>query len=575
MTARPTSPPAAGSDARQDDRRQALRHVRMLGLAAVVGCGLAGPGGSPRAPMGPREDRVVVGGYGEVVAMAASQRMIFAASPSGLATYDRVAQRWLPPLTEADGYPSGRITALAGDPELEGVWIAALGEVLFYRPAIDQLIRTIVAGRTERILFDRDDPGVGAYIGAGDQWTRVSSGGFAFAVTLNDLPPQGRRVESPTFESLSEEMPALRSFSDLLTRDEALRSWRPTSAAQVTGMSEIWLGTRGGGIYLADPLFNRARHIPFGLFEPGASALALASDGVWAGSLGDEVRGTGGVTFAGTDLQDWRWLRGPPDGSLAGMPTYDVLVRDGIIWVATDRGVARRDTRERDGGRSSEWSWVSGRGMRRAYSLAVLDGTVWAGTDGGLLAVGTTAPDGAVALSTEAAIGAVRPAGAGQVRTLIATGDSLWIGSASGLSIMRLTGGVPMVTRAAISGAPGWIQQPIVAIARSDSMVVVAADARVGIIDLRTRAFGMLPGNPDLSRLGHLTAVAADGRTIWIGGERGVFVIDRTSGLLRSANVPGIMPETVFDIALHPEFAWLATRSGLVRLRRDPDGGVR
>jgi ligand-binding sensor domain-containing protein len=525
--------------------------------------------------MGPREDRVVVGGYGEIVAMGASQRMIFVASPSGLATYDRVAQRWLPPLTEADGYPAGRITALAGDPELEGVWIAALGEVLFYRPAIDQLIRTIVGGRTERILFDRDDPGVGAYVGAGDQWTRVSSGGFGFPVTLSDLPPQGRRVESPSLESLSEEMPALRSFSDLLTRDEALRSWRPTSAAQVTGMSEVWLGTLGGGIYLADPLFNRARHIPFGLFEPGASALALASDGVWAASLGAELRGTGGVTFAGSDLQEWRWLRGPADGSLAALPTYDALVRDGVVWVANDRGVARRDTREGSSGRPSEWSWVSGGRMRRAYSLAVLGGTVWAGTDGGVLAIGSAAADGSITLPTEAAIGAVRPAGSGQVRTLLATGDSLWIGSASGLSIMRITDGVPTVTRAALSGAPGWIQQPIVAIARSDSIVVIAADARVGVIDLRTRAFRMLPGNPDLSRLGHLTAVAADARTVWIGGERGVFVMDRASGLLRSANVAGMMPEIVFDIALQPEFAWLATRSGLVRLRRDADGGVR
>jgi ligand-binding sensor domain-containing protein len=525
--------------------------------------------------MGPREDRVLVGGYGDVVAMAASQRMLFVASPSGLATYDRVAQRWLPPLTDVDGYPSGRITALAGDPEIEGVWIAALGEVLFYRPAIDQLIRTIVAGRTERIVFDRDDPGVGAYVGAGDQWTRVSSGGFAFPVTLNDLPPQGRRVESPSFESLSEEMPALRSFSDLLTRDEALRSWRPTSAAQVNGMSEVWLGTLGGGIYLADPLFNRARHIPFGLFEPGVSALAMASDGVWAASLGAELRGTGGVTFAGTDLQQWRWLRGPADGSLAGMPIYDLLVRDGIAWVATDRGVARRDTRARDGERSTEWSWVSGRGARRAYALSVLGGTVWAGTDGGVLAIGSAAADGWITLPAEAGIGAVRSAGSGQTRTLLATGDSLWIGSASGLSIMRVSDGTPTVARATIAAAPGWIQQPIVSIARSDSIVVIAADARVGIIDLRTRAFHLLPGNPDLSRLGHLTVVAADTRTIWIGGERGVFVIDRTTGLLRSANTPGMMPEMVFDIALEPGFAWLATRSGLVRLRRDPDGGVR
>jgi len=556
--------------------RQAAGYL-ILALFAGSGaaCGFAGAGGPARAPAGLREDRVTVGAYGEVVAMAASQRMIFAASPAGLAAFDRVAQRWLPPLTEADGYPAGRITAIAGDPDSDAVWIAALGEVLFYRPAIDQLIRTVVGGRTDRILFDRDEPTVGAYVGAGDRWTRVSPGGFAAPVTLDDLPPQGRRITSPSLESLSEEVPALRAFSDLLTRDDALRSWRPSSAAQVAGMSEVWLGTLGGGIYLADPLFNRARHMTFGLFEPGVSALALASDGVWAAALGAEPRGTGGVTFASADLQSWRWLRGPADGSMAALPAYDMLVRDGSVWIATERGVARRDTRPTDRERAPEWSWTTNRDARRAYALAVQGGNVWAGTDAGVVLVGAITPDGGTAPDLEAtsagSLGSL--GGMGRVRALLASGDTLWVGSAAGLRIVRLPGGEP--TRPLGLNVPSWMRQPIVALARGDSVVLVATDDRVGMIDLSSGAVMLLPGNPDLARLGHLTALAMDARTIWIGGERGAVVIERATGLLRSTNVPGTPSEPVFDIALQPDFAWLATPSGLVRIRRLPDGGVR
>ena len=565
---------------------------------SVAACGLAGSGASSSLASNLHRDRVLIGGYGEVVAMASSQRMIFAASPSGLAIYDRVAQQWLPPLTEVDGYPAGRITALAGDPEVEGVWIGALGEVLFYRPAIDQLIRTIVGTRVDRIVFDRADPGAGAYVSSlesglitggefggslgggarstvqpGDGWMRVSHSGFASRIQTGDAPPPERWLAEPTLESLAERTPALASFAGLLTRDDALRSWRPTSATQIPGSSDVWLGTRGGGVYLADPLFNRARHVPFGLFEPGVSALALASDGVWAASLGVEMRGTGGVTFATSDLQGWRWVRGPADGSLAGIPIHDMLVRDGNVWLATDRGVVHRDIRERDASTaSSDWQWVAGRS--RAYALGVLDSDVWAGTDDGLLLVGPVSGSSMAMQSTNAAIGAVRPVG-GTVRALLAAGDGLWVGSAVGLGMMRVVDGVPTVTRQLLTSAPTWLQAPTVALARSDSVAVVATAARVATVDLRSRVVGTLPGNPDLSRVGRITAVAIDARTIWVGGARGAMVVERRSGLARSASAPGFGAEVVLDIALEPDFAWLATPAGLVRLRRLPDGGVR
>ena len=570
-----------------------------VGVVLATGaCGLAGHSGTSGFAGTLHRDRIVVGGYGEIIAMASSQRMIFAASPSGLAIYDRVAQQWLPPLTSADGYPADRITAIAGDPDVEGVWIGAIGEVLFYRPGIDQLSRTFVGIRVDRIIFDRDDPSAGAWVGSaasgagdigfgrpiggvtnqarvqpGDEWVRVTHAGFATRASGADLPPMERWIIAPTLESLADRMPGLASFADLLTRDEALRSWQPTSAAQVPGMSEAWLGTRGGGVYLADPLFNRARHVPFGLFEPGASALALASDGVWAASLGVERRGTGGVTFASTDLQQWRWVRGPADGSLAGLPIHDMLVRDGNLWIATERGVAHRDVRDAGPGRPTEWRWAAG--QRRAYALAVLGGDVWAGTDDGLLLVGPVNGDRMAVQSTNAAIGAVRPVGGGEVRALLVVGDTMWIGSAAGVGIMRMIDGVPTVTRQVVVGSPLWLQQPVVGLARSDSAVVLATTARVGVIDLRTRAAAALPGDPDLSRIGRLTTVAIDAGTVWVGGERGAMVIDRTTGLARSVDVAGTIPELVFDIALQPDFAWLATPTGLVRIRRMPDGGVR
>jgi hypothetical protein len=527
---------------------------------AAAGCG-SFPGSGGPSIAGFNEDRVTIGNYADVIGVAASPRMVFVASEAGLAVRDVLAERWLPPLTESRGYPAARITGLAGDPELDGVWITAIGEVMFYRPAIDQLIRTVVAGRVDRIFFDRLDPAAGAYVGYGDQWARVSHAGFTVPLSYDQLPPAGQRLVPPTLESLSAEFPALQSFAGLLTRDDALRSWRLSAGARLPGRSEVWLGTAGGGVYLADPLFNRARPIPYGLFERGASSLALAADGVWIGSLGVDFRGTGGVAAASADLQEWAWLRGPPDGSLAGLRVYDIAVRGGRVWVATDRGVAVRSVASSSDGRQPDWSWEPRSRGARVFALAANATGVWAGTDRGVevLEPGASTPRQPTLATAP-------------VRALLLAGDTLWIGTDAGIRRTRPSDGreVPFV-----GAAPAWLNRGIVALARSDSIIVAATDDRVALVDLRRDIVRTLPGDPDLSRLGRLLSVAVDPRTIWVGGDRGAVVVDRATALVRSVNEPGMIGDAVLDIVLQPEFAWLATPAGVVRIRRLPDGSAR
>lgn len=545
-----------------------------LALLAALGCGVLTGGSSVPGSAGAfNEDRVSVGDYGTVLAVAASPRMVFVASETGLAIRDGLSERWLRPLTEAEGYPAGRITGVAADPDGDAVWITALGEVLYYRPGIDQLIRTMIAGRVERIFFDRSDPGAGAYVGYGDQWWRVSPAGFATPVMYDGLPPAGQRRFPATLETLRAEIPSLQSFAGLLTRDDALRSWPLTSGARVAGRSEVWLGTAGGGAYLADPLFNRARPVPYGLFERGASSLALASDGVWVGSLGMDFRGTGGVAAASADLQEWAWLRGPPDGSLAGMRVHDIAVRAGVVYAATDRGVVARSTAGTPaGGRAAEWRWMLDRGAGRAFALVAASGGIWVGTERGVIRLADA--DSTDQRGAAASDGETRLLPSPPVRALVSTGDTLWVGTETGLRRILAAGPSPRFVEFS-AAAPSWFQRPIVALARSDTVIVAATDARIALVDVRSGAVRLPQGDPDPGRLGRLLSVAVDARTIWVGGDRGVATIDRATGLMRTLQQPGVLADAVLDIALQPEFAWLATPGGVVRLRRSTDGGAR
>jgi hypothetical protein len=161
------------------------------------------------------------------------------------------------------------------------------------------------------------------------------------------------------------------------------------------------------------------------------------------------------------------------------------------------------------------------------------------------------------------------------VRSIVPTGDSLWLATDAGLGVVTSSASAPRLARPVIAAAPSWFTRSISALARSDTLLAVAGEGRIAFIDLQRRTAVLPPGNPDISRLGDVFALAIDARTLWIAAERGAAVMDRATGVIRSLDPVGTLPESVLDVALTSDHAWLATPSGLVRLRRLPDGSVR
>jgi ligand-binding sensor domain-containing protein len=258
---------------------------------------------------------------------------------------------------------------------------------------------------------------------------------------------------------------------------------------------------------------------------------------------------------------------------MAGLGVHDIAVREGRIWIATERGVASRDLAAAASGRSPEWQWAGDRQFGRALALAAtLDG-IWVGGDRGvefLPSDGGRAASGAPGDPAGVAVVASAPA-----RALVLAGDTLWIGTDAGLGLVRRSEGAARVRRPTLVSAPSWFQRPVIALARSDTVLAVATDAGVGLVNVARGSVFRLPGDPDFARVGRLLSVAIDGHTIWVGGPRGAIVVDRATGLQRAVDPAGTLGEPVLDIALQPDFAWLATPAGVVRVRRLPDGGVR
>lgn len=562
--------------------RATCRVAALLPLVVVfLGCtGAPGPGGG----LGPvrgggslrQEDRVVLSTFNEVTGVAVSRRYVFSVTPGGLAIYDRTFDAWRPPLAVGDDLPRGRPTAVAADPSSDGVWIGGVGGVTYYQATTDFATRTAVPGIVDVIAFDRRGVSDGAYVRASGQWTRVTTTGFATPLAPSQLPPGRELVVAPSLREIVQEFPNLESFGALLTRDAQLRSWPISAAAKSPDRaSEVWVGTLGNGLFRADPSFNRAEHLPYGLLEPGAGALARAADGVWVAGLGDGLSTRGGLTFASDDLQRWRWLEGGPQTSLAGVRAYRLEVREGSAWLATDRGLLRFDTRAGSAtgagaGDVVAWSAINGLPSDVVLSVAARPGGAWAGTGGGLVFVADSASRRS---ARPGSVGPVLASGVA-VRALLATGDTLWAGTDAGLLLVPPGEGAAAV-RAAAHATEARLGQPIAALATSDSEVVVGA--RGALLRFHRRTGRLLPSIDAgaFASLGGIRALAMDGGTIWAAGPEGVVVYTRATGASRFLAVPADLPGEAFDVVLGDDFAWVATRDGVVRLRRLRDGSVR
>lgn len=545
-----------------------MRH-RSLAVAALTlatwGCGGAGGlGGYTSAPgvSFRREDRVVLTAANYVEAIAVSQRLVFSVTRNALTIYDRQFDAWQPPVELPPELAAGRISSVAADPVEDAVWIGTFGTVLFYRPLVDVQIAASVPGLPDVILFDARDMASGAYVRAGGGWYLISRVGTVTPVMQGQLPPPAAQIRQPSLQEVYARYPSLQNFQAMMTRDEQLRSWPVTAVGTAPETEMVWLGTGGNGMYRVDPRFGEAQHVPFGLIAEGAGALARAADGVWAASYSGGMAGRGGLTFVRTDLQSWRWIEGGIDQPFAQTRALDLAVRGQLAWVATDRGLFRLDIQNPLGVR--RWSLTNGLPDDRALAVAAVGTGVWVGTARGLSYI-----PGDPASATARAVSQTMLQGI-PVRGLASSGDTIWAATDAGLIAALTTDSMPRRPTATDSR----LRQPLVAVARVDSMLFAASETEV-IALLGARVLPM----PALGRgqlgVGRVLSMAADSQTVWVAGDRGVAVVHRSTGVHRLLQVPSAIPAPALDIVLEPEFAWIATRDGVVRLRRLPDGSVR
>lgn len=514
------------------------------------------------------DDVVRVGGFARVAALAASRTRVFVVGDGGIAIYDRLGQRWLTPVPlPFDVRRPARLALAAADPAVDALWVTLGARLWIVRPPTRFLTAVPLPAEARELLIDR--VGRGAYVLA-DGWWIVSPSGAMSPMPAGQAPGRDDVIPRPDAQQILRETPGLQSLGALLTRDEQLRSWQLTAMARAPERGEVWAGTNGGGVFVVDPAFLRSTPLPYGLRARGATALALAADGVWIAEAPDAWSATDvAITFASEDLGTWRWLS-PAPGALG---VESMAVRGHQACLATTGGTLVVDLEDRR------------LPVRRLLELAHIGRQLVAWSTAGGCWIGGTTGAARIPWPVDSVRGPDLVVEGPATFAFGSSGDTVWAATQAGVRSYvggRLArGGTSGSSHGSGAALPNALSGTVRGLALAGDGLALLTDRELWLTGGTSRMSVARRLDAPLERVGRIRRLVADDRTLWIGGSLGAVAFSLRDHRWRLVTLGD--PATAFgrgaadeanvrDLALSPRVAWLATGAGIVRVVRGDDG---
>ena len=521
-----------------------MRPLVPLLILTLAGCHPASAQLAPLRPSRdwPLADRTLIGDFSRVTSVAAASDRVFITSPSALLVWRPQFQRWEGPFQPLEPGLLSRVFTSLVDPLDNSLWLASSNGWVHYQPDLDSWTSGSVAGTVQSIAFDLNAPIQGLLLRTSAGWQSVARGAFA----ASPAAPPARPAGPVSINELLRANPTLQANSAQILLDPRMRDVQYTAAARAFDRRGWFIGTWGRGLlYLPDGAAIPER-LPFGLPGDLVGAVFAAPGGVWAAN--DRTTGADvGFTFVASDLSEFKTVQGP---LATGLPFSQVrhLVGQGTdLWAGTDYGLARIEP----GGRVRLFDEGAGLPDGRVLSLVSRYGQLVAGT-----------PRGVIRLDDSLQLHRVAPTFAGAALAVALSADTIWIGTTAGL-LYTIGDSAELVRPAGLETAS--LQAPVTALAwLGDTLVALTPDQLLW----RNPRGGWSLG-PSLSgTLGRLRTFEADGNGFWVGGDRGLAYARLNSPPLRPLTT-GDVPGDIFDLAVDPDYLWVATSGGLVRFRLD------
>lgn len=526
--------------------RASARKALVLLLVTACGPGAA-PGGEPYpmddAPAygGMAEDRVVIGDFSRVVAIAAGQERVWIVSPDAVLGWDHRFRRWDGPHPLDGGRSLERVQWALVDPLDQSLWLGHPNGWLHWQPDLRVWDGGTAPATVRGIFFDAADPGSGLYLRTAGGWLVVPRGSGA----ATGSPGPARPVGPPTVQQGLSANPSFAITSGTML-DARMRSVRITSAAEAWDRRGWYFGTWGNGVMFVESGFPTPQPLRYGLAGEVVGALFIAPGGVWVAtdrSAYDEAA----LTFVGSELDRFEFVTGGPATGLPFTASRAILGHGDAIWIATDAGAVSVDV---DDDRVSVVD--ESRGMPDAHVLALAPrgASIEAGTRHGIARI---QPD---SLRAEA----LAPSAAGTISAVAVLRDTTWVGTASGVRMLAADGSTLLMPR---SLATASFSRPVLQLAWAGDTLMVLT--REGLF--WRDAAGVWTLGPDpTALLGELGYMAVDDGGVWLVGNAAIGYARPglpATPVIRPAQIPG----RVTGIAVDETYLWVGTTRGLVRFR--------
>lgn len=523
-----------------------MRRAWLAGLVVFAACGPAIGGGAglptPATAFRP-EDRVVLGNFARVNAIATAFDRVFVAFPTAVGLWRPLTQRWEVPRTPPRPAMLRDVRLAILDPADQSLWLGGVQGWIHYTPTLERWEDGPLPGTPTAIGVDPSDPLGGAWYRVEGRWYRQSRMGGAPTLAT---PSRSLQI-APTIDDALRDVPQLRALAPQLLTGPGLEQGRLTAAAPLADGSSWLLGTTTLGVLRFDRIGATAPPLTLGLRGTTVGAIALAPDGIWV-ATDAELRTSAELAFLSLDLASSTSIDGTPPFGLPFAAARRILASEQALWLATDQGVVRLTPPDR---RTTRWSDGAGLPDPRVASLALHQGRMVAGTMRGLAEL---RDDGG---AERLALRFIEPAYA-----LLSRGDTLWVGTPHGLRAW-LPGEEALAEPEGLARF-GGARVPVRGIGYLADTLVAMTESQ---LLWRDPVSGAWSAGPLLSGLGRLTVftITADG--IWVGGDRGAGFVRPRTPPLRSLYVPLDLPGGVTAIASEGSYLWIGTTEGLVRLR--------
>lgn len=490
------------------------------------------------------DERVVIGDFRTINAVAAAYDRVYAVSPWQLLIWRPGFREWEGPFNPPDPSLLQGVTAALADPLDNSVWLARPRGWTRYEPDLRAWSAGEVFGGVHAIAFDQANPAGGLLMRTREGWVQLQRGALSPVPAAAPQQP----ISPPSVEAFLRDNPAVTGLSVGLLTDARLRHASFTSVARSYDRMGWYLGTSGVGLFFLPEGAAVPEPLSFGVAGPSVSALFAVPGGVWAMSERTAINDAA-LTFLSSDLSEVRYLSGP---SATGLPfnTARRLIGEGQgLWAATDQGAARIDP---SSGRVEMLSDTRGLPDRRVFDVTTRQGWLGVASETGVVRYNL---DSLTPLRVAPSLNRVAYA-------IAMNADTTWIGTDAGL-VFTLGQDGDLLRPSGMQGLE--FAEPVIRLAWMGQSLVGLTPTRV---IWRDESSQWQAGVDYENQLGRLRSLTVDGEGVWLAGERGAGWARLGLPVLRPL-LEGDIPGDARDVAVDEQYVWIAAEGGVVRFTRE------